>query len=412
MKLFKHNVNSEISLTYITSKKKMTLIAALGVMIGIALFIFMNSLAQGFSRASNESIFKTVPHLRVFKDTRISQSLLKDSIKLNVIINPKIILESQQINNPQGIIQQLKKEKEVVSVTDYVTSDLFINIGNVQIKAAALGIHPIEADKMFSISSFLVEGALDNLDNIENGIIVGIGLADKLSLRMNNYLSIVSPLGVKKTMKVVGFFETKNSKIDKTQIYMNIKNARQLLKKPNDYVSEIYINVKNYENLEKLSEQYSNLTGYTVESWQKSNEQLVAADNMRKIIIRFISISILLIGGFGIYNILNMTILQKINEIAILKAIGFQGKDVIQIFVQQAIITGIMGVLLGMIMASVLVWRLQHVYVGGDIGYFPIRLEPIVFFIGALFGLFLTFLAGFIPAKKAANVDPISIFRK
>jgi lipoprotein-releasing system permease protein len=55
---------------------------------------------------------------------------------------------------------------------------------------------------------------------------------------------------------------------------------------------------------------------------------------------------------------------------------------------------------------------LQHVYIGGDIGYFPIRFEPWVFFRGILIGLFITFLAGYVPAKKAAKVDPVSIFRK
>jgi lipoprotein-releasing system permease protein len=55
---------------------------------------------------------------------------------------------------------------------------------------------------------------------------------------------------------------------------------------------------------------------------------------------------------------------------------------------------------------------LQKVYIGADIGYFPIRFEPWVFLRGSMIGLAITFLAGYIPARKAAKVDPVAIFRK
>ena len=107
-----------------------------------------------------------------------------------------------------------------------------------------------------------------------------------------------------------------------------------------------------------------------------------------------------------------MTVSQKINDIAILKAMGFKGRDVIQIFVTQAISIGIMGVVGGVIMAVVLISILKNVYLGGDIGYFPIDFEPTKFIQGVVIGLIITFFAGYIPAKKAGNLDPVEILRK
>jgi lipoprotein-releasing system permease protein len=107
-----------------------------------------------------------------------------------------------------------------------------------------------------------------------------------------------------------------------------------------------------------------------------------------------------------------MTVSQKINDIAILKAIGFKGKDVIRIFVMQAISIGIMGVIGGIILATVLITILKRVYLGGDIGYFPIDYEPVKYIQGIVIGLGITFFAGYIPAKKAAGIDPVEIFRK
>ncbi|MFY8097176.1 MAG: FtsX-like permease family protein, partial [Flavobacterium sp.] len=78
----------------------------------------------------------------------------------------------------------------------------------------------------------------------------------------------------------------------------------------------------------------------------------------------------------------------------------------------QAISIGVAGVLGGMLIATVLISILKNVYVGGDIGYFPIDYEPLKYLQGVIVGLFITFFAGYIPAKKAAKVDPVSIFRK
>jgi lipoprotein-releasing system permease protein len=151
---------------------------------------------------------------------------------------------------------------------------------------------------------------------------------------------------------------------------------------------------------------------YKAEDWKASNETLVAGNRMRKVIITFVSITILLVAGFGIYNILNMTVTQKINDIAILKAMGFRGGDVVRIFVTQAMTIGAIGVVAGVALASLLIYVLQHVYIGGDIGYFPIYFNLLKFVQGIAFGLLITFLAGFIPARKAAKVDPVTIFRK
>jgi lipoprotein-releasing system permease protein len=213
-------------------------------------------------------------------------------------------------------------------------------------------------------------------------------------------------------MKVVGLFRTNNSITDKTKSYINTSLAQQLLLKNSSYITDISVNVVDFDNAKVYAEKFSRITGYTAEDWKSANETLMAAARMRKIIITVISTSILLVAGFGIYNILNMTISQKLNDIAILKAMGFKGKNVIRIFVQQALTIGMMGIVIGLTLATVLVNVLKHVYVGGDIGYFPISFEPTMYLRGIIFGLIITFFAGYIPAKKAANVDPVSIFRK
>jgi lipoprotein-releasing system permease protein len=276
----------------------------------------------------------------------------------------------------------------------------------------SVGIKPDEANLMFDIKSFMVEGNFDLLKSNQNGIVIGSGIAEKMNLAVNDNLNLTSSKGINRSFKVIGVFKTNNSAVDKTKSYINIATAQQLLKEGSNYITDINVNVIDPENAEKVATKIEAITGYKAEGWKEANATYVAGNRMRKIVITFVSFTILLVAGFGIYNILNMTVSQKINDIAILKAMGFKGKDVIKIFVTQAVSIGIMGVIGGIIMAIILITILKNIYVGGDIGYFPIDYEFKKFVQGVAIGLVITFFAGYIPAKKAANVDPVEILRK
>lgn len=406
------NINTQIAKTYIITNKKLTGVAVAGVVLGMSIYIFMNSMLLGFDKASSKSIFKTTPHIRVYKDDEISKPLVSSNGKQMLLVNPKIVPAKNTIINPGLVISTIQKMEEVEIVTSQVNANIFYNSGKSQITGLCSGINPEDADRMYAISSTIVEGSLGALKGNPNGILIGSGVSEKMSLRENDYVNITSSKGVNKAFKIVGIFKTNNSVIDKTKSYVNVLASQQLLKEGNVYVTDINVNIKNPDDAEKIAMQISASTGYKAEGWRQANESLMAAQRMRKIIITFVSTTILLVAGFGIYNILNMTITQKINDIAILKAMGFKGNDVVRIFVTQAVTVGVMGVIGGMIMATVIITLLQHVYVGGDIGYFPITYEVTKYIQGVVVGMVITFFAGYIPAKKAANIDPVEIFRK
>jgi lipoprotein-releasing system permease protein len=406
------NINSLIAKTYIVSNKKLTAVAVLGVLLGMSIYIFMNSMMVGFDKSSVSSVFKSTAHIRVYKDDEISKALIKQNDSKSLIINPKVVPVNNTIINPNLVIETILKQKEVVVVTPQVNSTVFYNNGKSQISGLAEGVKPDEANLMFNINSFMVDGNFDLLKSNPNGIVIGSGISEKMNLRINDNLNLTSSKGVNRSFKVIGIFKTNNSILDKTKSYINISVSQQLLKEGTSYITDINVNITDPENAELIASKLSEITGYKAEGWKQANENLMASNKMRKIIITFVSLTILLVAGFGIYNILNMTVSQKINDIAILKAIGFKGKDVIRIFVTQAVTIGFLGVIGGVLMASVLITILKNVYVGGDIGYFPIDYEPKKYLQGIVIGLVITFFAGFIPAKKAANVDPVEILRK
>jgi lipoprotein-releasing system permease protein len=410
----KKGVNLEIGLTHILTRKKQTIVASLGVTVGITAFVFLNSLVMGFTRFFDQTIFKSIPHLRIYKEDAVSAPLLKSS-EFNgtpVVVNPRILNQPRNIINPKQVLSDVKKQPGVANAIEWITVNLFYTSGRSQINGIASGADISEADAMFEIQPTMLVGNVRNLESVSNGIIIGAGIAEKLNLRMDDNLTVVSAMGVTKVMKVVGIFKTSFSLNDNSKSYINLSVAQQLLREGPAYVTEIYVNVTDPKEAEKYNEPLERVSGYKTENWKQANETFVAGGKTRNIMMRSISAAILLVAAFGIYNILNMTIMQKLNDIAILKATGFSGKDVIRIFVGEAFIMGTFGTFFGLLIASVLVNLLSRVYIGGDIGYFPIRFEPVIVTIGAVVGIIVTLGAGYIPARNAARVDPIEIFRR
>jgi lipoprotein-releasing system permease protein len=403
-------VNLSIAKTYVFANKKLTAVAVLGVLIGMSIYIFMNCLAVGFDEVSYTSVFKSTPHIRLYQDDQISKPLVQGEEYL--IINPKVVPRNNRILNPQAVKQQVLNHPEVHIVTLQVTSGVFFNSGKTQLSGTAIGIIPDEANLMFSLGTMMVEGSWEGLQSNPNGILIGSGVAEKMSLEVGDNLNLSSSKSVNKNLQVMGIFKTSNSKVDKSTSYVNLGTAQQLLKENADYVTDVNINLYHYDRSLPVAGELSALTGYTAEGFEQSNETLMTGNRMRKIVMMAISTTLLVVAGFGIYNILNMTVSQKINDIAILKAMGFKGKDVVTIFVTQALGIGVMGVIGGMVVAVILISLVKKVYIGGDIGYFPIDYEVSKFLQGAGIGLFITFFAGYIPARKAAKVDPVSIFRR
>jgi lipoprotein-releasing system permease protein len=404
------DINNRIAKKYIFSNKKLTTVAVMGVLLGMSVYIFMNSLLVGFDKSSVVSIFRNTSHIRVYKDDEMSKSLIKKNNYL--IVNPKIIPQNNKLVNPAQIQKDIEHHPDVLVVTPQVNTNVFYNNGKTQIPGISVGIKPDEANIMYDINSFMVEGNFNLLKSNPNGIVIGTGIAEKMNLRIHDNINLTSSKGINKTFNIVGFFKTNNSAIDKSKSYINLNSAQQLLKESNDYITELNVNIIDPDNAAEIAEEISQLTGYKAEGWKEANETLMATNKMRKMIILFVSTTILLVAGFGIYNILNMTVSQKINDIAILKAMGFKGKDVIKIFVTQALTIGAMGVIAGVLMAIILITLLKQVYLGGDIGYFPVDYEIPKFIQGVVIGLIITFFAGYIPARKAAQIDPVDIFRK
>lgn len=409
----KKNINIDIAFTHIYTRKKQTMVAALGVAIGVGMYLFMNSLDAGFSKYSTDEIFKNNAHIKIYKNDEISKPLTTDdSSGLRVIINPQITTLSKKIINPEALLAAVKSQPYVTNAIAQVNFDAYYNRGKAQIKGTGNGVNMIEYAQMFNTDKYMVAGNTEALQGNLNGIIIGSGISEKLSLGINDNITVTSSFGIVKVMKIVGIFTTGSSMNDNTKSYVNISTAQQFIKEGPAFVSTLFINTRDANNPEPFVQKLQQLTSYTVEDWKTSNADVLSGNNTRETMMGAISMAILIVAGFGIYNILSSTIIQKINDIAILKATGFNGNDVVKIFIVEAIIMGIIGTAVGLLLGSVLIAIMSNIYMGGPVGYFPIGFELTLFIRSFILGMLITLCAGYFPARKAAKVDPVEIFRK
>jgi lipoprotein-releasing system permease protein len=410
----KSSINLDIAFTHIFTRKKQTLVAALGVTLGVAVFLFMNSLTAGFSKYSRDEIFKSNAHIKIYKNDETSTPIQahREGEAMAVIVNSQITTLSKTLNNPDALLRKVKEAPFITNAIAQVTFDAYYNRGKTRIRGSSNGVNMVDYAKMFNTSKYMVAGDVEALQSNLNGIIIGSGIAENLNLGLNDNITVSSSFGVSKVLRIVGIFKMGSSMTDDSKSYVNISTAQQLLKERPSYVTTIYANTLNSDKSESYAKQLQPLTPYTIEDWKTTNADVLAGEKTRNTMMGAISLSILLVAGFGIYNILNMTVSQKIGDIAILKAIGFSGGDVIKIFVMEAVVMGILGTLMGLGLGAILIKIMSGIYMGGPVGNFPITFQASLFLESFLLGFIITVCAGYFPARKAANVDPVSILKK
>ncbi|GAA4449943.1 ABC transporter permease [Rurimicrobium arvi] len=412
----KIGINTEIAFTYMVSRRKQTIVAALGVTFGISMFIFMNALITGSNEWSEKSMLSSTPHLRLYNDPKMSDNQMLDKYAggetINLISNPKFVNTDSRIADPDAVLQQLQHRAEITAMSKQVSTNVIYANSNVQENGNVSGVNIREQDKMFDISSTMISGSVDALAGNPDGIIIGTGLAEKLNVSKGDYITLSTTNAASKRLEIVGIFKTTIKGIDNTRSYTNISFVQQLLRKDRNYITDIYINIKDYNNTTGLARSIASETGYTVETWQSNNEQSLAGKKIRDVIANSVVITILIVAGFGIYNILNMVIYEKIKEIAILKATGFQSGHIISIFIRQALFIGVVGAVAGLLFGWLISFTVSKIYIGlGNVAYLPIAFQLRHYVQGAVFGIVTAFFAGYIPAVKASKVDPVTIIR-
>jgi lipoprotein-releasing system permease protein len=315
--------------------------------------------------------------------------------------------------NNQSIYQLTTKPITILLIqSNQKTND---NVGSISLNGIINGIDVTQEAKLFMFKDYVVGGNYINLKNTPNSIILGAGVAKKMLAQVGDVIEITTTQGERFPLKVVGLFQSGLEELDKVQSYASIGTTQKLLGKSNNYITDIQIKLNDMTQAPQIAKEYAKLFDTEAIDIQTANSQFETGSSVRTLISYAVGITLLIVAGFGIYNILNMMIYEKMDSIAILKATGFSGKDVNTIFILIALSIGVFGGLLGLIFGFGLSELIDQIPFETaslpTIKTYPINYNPKFYVIGAVFSIITTYLAGYFPSRKASKIDPVIIIR-
>lgn len=412
------NLITDIAKALLLARWKQTLIAAVGVTFSITMFITLLGFMNGLNDLLDGLVLNRTPHVRLFNEVKpnpIQPASYSKELGYTFIRSIKPSGNGQNIDNTAAIMQALKNDKRVFGVSPKVTAQVFYNIGNIDINGVINGIDVESEAKLFHFQDYVSQGNYMDLKNVPNSIILGKAAADKMQAVIGDVIQVTTPRGDRQSLKVVGYFQSGLADLDKVQSYASLGTTQKLLGKPISYITDINVKLFDILAAPALALEYKKLFETDAEDIQTANSQFETGSSVRTIISYAVGITLLIVAGFGIYNILNMMIYEKMDSIAILKATGFSGNDVKRIFITIAISIGFFGGLFGLIFGFLLSNLIDQIPFNTaalpTIKTYPVNYNPKFYMIGIAFSLVTTYLAGLFPARKASKIDPVDIIR-
>ncbi len=411
---------TEIARALLLARWKQTLVAGIGVTFSVALFVTLLGFMEGLNRLLDGLVTNRTPHIRLYNDIQPSEfQPIELSTKYtdyhNFITSIKPANSRKEIYNSEEILKKLNTDPRVLGVAPKVTAQVFYNLGNIDLNGIINGVDVEQEVKLFFFSDYVVGGNMYDLDNTANSIILGKGAADKMMAKVGDVITITTTEGEQFALKVVGFFQSGIAEIDKTQSYCSLSTTQKLLGKTNNYISDIQIKLKDLNQAPAIAPEYARIFRLDAEDIQTANAQFETGSGVRSIISYAVGITLLIVSGFGIYNILNMLIYEKMDTIAILKATGYAGSDVKKIFTVISLSIGVFGAAAGVICGFSLSKVIDAIPFNTaslpTVTTYPIDYGIQYYSIAVIFAIATTYLAGWFPAQKASKIDPVVIIR-
>jgi len=149
---------------------------------------------------------------------------------------------------------------------------------------------------------------------------------------------------------------------------------------------------------------------FQVFTTKQLTEQIGTVTNMLSLVLGGIAGIALVVAGIGIANTMYMSIMERTKEIGIMKAIGASNRNVLEIFLMEAALIGIIGGIAGDILGTVLSEVLGAVLKNYGLS-FSTKVTPELLGLGLAFSVTVSVVFGLLPARKAAKLRPIEALR-
>jgi lipoprotein-releasing system permease protein len=407
-----------VALRYLRGKRRMgfisliTYISAGGVFLGSLVLVVALSFANGFESEVRDRIVGTTAHAKILQ--YYSRPLVNyDSLRTKVLSYPGVLAATPYIMEKGGIEYDQVKEGVMIMGAEAATETTVTDIGRKVI-----------------FGSFALDSAMSNRNRKLPGIVLGIGMADKMGVRPGAEVIVggltseaagadaeITSIPMARYV-VRGVFETGMYEYDLNLVYLSIASCQSLFSLSG--VEGLAIKTRDLNRADEIARAVKDsLGGYPYRSidWKTQNKTLFDWMRLERIVIFLVISLIILVAAFNIISSLIMMIMEKRREIGILMGMGASNGSIMRIFMFNGVVIGVLGSTLGVAL-GVLLCFLQYHYrfipLPGDIYFIdtmPVLIrwtDVVAIYIAANI---LCFTATLYPAWSASRILPAESIR-
>lgn len=408
-----------VGLRYTRAKRQnhfisfISLVSMAGIALGIAALITVMSVMNGFQKEVRARILGVASHVQV----------------MGVDEGP-----TRGLAQWPDLVQSIKKEAGITGVAPFVEGQGMISHGTNR-GVLVRGILPSEEIQVANFAEGMRGGALTDLVGGEFRIILGGGLARALGVSLGTKVQLLIPQGTitpagmvprLRSFTVAGIFSTGHAEYDSNLALVHMKDA-QTLYQLGENVSGIRVKLAETDRAPAVSQALARslkFDGY-VTDWTQQNSVYFRAVQIEKRMMFLILTLIIAVAAFNLVSTLVMVVTDKQPDIAILRTLGASPRAIMQIFVVQGAVVGVIGTIIGVVSGVLLALNVASV-----VGFFERLagqkiLSPEIYFLTdlpsdlhwndvgstALIALLLALAATLYPSWRASRVNPAEALR-
>ncbi|MBK7332917.1 MAG: ABC transporter permease [Betaproteobacteria bacterium] len=402
-----------VALRFLREGRLQTALIVGGAGAGVAVVLFITALVSGLQANTIKRVLGTQAHIVIRPLEEVARP--QREAGAGEVVMPRVEARAQRlrsIDQWQALEPVLDAMPGITAVSPMVSGPAFALRGDASKSIAIFGVDPARYDRIVAVGEKLVGGAF-RLG--PDDAVIGKELAKDLGLAVGDRfrtLTAEADSPVTQTFVVSGIVDLGVRDLNRRTVYVAFRTAQTLLSLPGG-ASQIDLKVDDLFGAEAIARGLEARTGLTVESWMRTNEQLLAAINAQNVSTGTIRTFVALIVAVGIASVLVVWVVQKRREIGILRAMGASRGSIQRVFLLQGAMVAVAGSVLGSALGSGMTAAFTRIVRNADgTPLFDAIAVPGWLYASAIGGAIAGgIVAAMLPARAAAKLDPAQAIR-
>jgi len=398
-----------VALRFLREGRMQSALILAGVTGGVAVIIFLTQLINQLQSTIIDRVMGSQAHVVIRPLEEITQRVLAPQADQAVaaVVQPRA-QRLRSVDQWESVAALAAATPGVLAVSPVVTGPAFAARGGSSKSVALLGVQPDAYRRVVRMDSYMTRGRFEMTGT---RALIGTDLAADLGVTVGDKIRVTTANGRSETLDITGLFDMGNRDLNRRWVFVTLKLAQTLLDLPGG-VSNIDLTVKDLFGANNVADTLRAQTRLTVDSWMQTNAGLLNALANQTVSNNLIRSFVVVIVALGISSVLVVSVVQKQREIGILRAMGAGRRRIMAIFLLQGGLVGLVGSVLGSLLAYALLVVFSHVFKSPDgSAMFAAQLDPLLVGLATVVACGVGLAAAVVPARSAARMDPVQAIR-